>query len=122
MGGGHWPLKGSRSIDDRESENAYKIMELDGSLDYVFSSHCLEHLEKPKEALKEWIRVLKQGGVLYLYLPHTDYMPWRKESMPRWHKHNLYLLDVFEMLARIEVIEIVPKDFWFGQKIIGRKK
>ena len=122
VGGGHWPLKGTRSVDECAEEDAYNITDGSGTLDYVFSSHCLEHLERPKEALKEWIRVLKKDGILYLYLPHTDYMPWRKESMPRWHKHNLYLIDVLEMLEGIGVIEIIAKDFWFGQKIIGRKK
>jgi len=122
VGGGHWPLKGAHSVDDRPEENAYMLTAKSGTLDYVFSSHCLEHLDRPKEALIEWIRALKKRGLLYLYLPHTDYMPWRKESMPRWHKHNLYLLDVLEMLEGIEVIEIIHKDFWFGQKIIGRKK
>jgi len=122
VGGGHWPLKGARSVDDCAKENAYNIANDSNTLDYVFSSHCLEHLERPKEALEEWIRVLKKGGLLYLYLPHSDYLPWRKESMPRWHKHNLYLIDVLEMLEGIEVVEIIAKDFWFGQKIIGRKK
>jgi len=122
VGGGHWPLRGARVIGEGAEEDAYNITDGSGTLDYVFSSHCLEHLERPKEALEEWIRVLKKGGILYLYLPHPDYMPWRKESMPRWHKHNLYLIDVLEMLEGIGVIEIIAKDFWFGQKIIGRKK
>ena len=121
VGGGHWPLKEARVIDD-DIENAYKIREYNGSLDYVFSSHCLEHLEDPRSALKEWIRVLDREGILYLYLPHPDYIPWRKESMPKWHKHNLYLPDVLSMLEGVDVIEIVQKDFWFGQKIIGKKK
>lgn len=121
VGGGKWPLKGARNIDAGELENAYNISEYRDSLDYVFSSHCLEHLEDPKRALKEWIRVLKEGGILYLYLPNPDYMPWRKESMPKWHKHNFYLLDILAMLEGTYVVEIVAKDFWFGQKIIARK-
>lgn len=122
VGGGPSPLPGARAINDNDFENAYRITESTGSLDYVFSSHCLEHLEEPRRALKEWIRVLKQGGTLYLYFPHPDYMPWRVASMPKWHKHNLYLLDVLAMLEAVDVIEIVQKDYWFGQKIIARKR
>jgi len=44
-------------------------------MDFVFSSHLLEHLEKPLDALKEWWRVIKQGGYLVLYLPHKDFYP-----------------------------------------------
>lgn len=47
----------------------------DGSMDFVFSSHCLEHIENTKAALAEWWRVLKHGGYLVLYLPHKNYYP-----------------------------------------------
>ena len=48
-----------------------------GSLDFVFSSHLLEHIayEKVPATLKEWLRVLKVGGYLVLYLPDEDQYP-----------------------------------------------
>lgn len=39
------------------------------SLDYVCASHVLEHLANPINALLEWHRVLKGGGLLYLVVP-----------------------------------------------------
>jgi len=39
------------------------------SLDYVVSSHVLEHLANPVRALLEWHRVLKPGGIIYLVVP-----------------------------------------------------
>ncbi len=47
----------------------------DGSLDYVFSSHCLEHTADPAKTLREWTRVLRPGGSLVLLLPHKDIYP-----------------------------------------------
>jgi ADP-heptose:LPS heptosyltransferase len=47
----------------------------DGSMDAVYSSHTLEHVEKPKDVLKEWWRCVKVGGYLVLYLPHKDFYP-----------------------------------------------
>jgi SAM-dependent methyltransferase len=41
----------------------------DGSLDFVIANHLLEHLEDPIKALKEFHRVLRKDGVLYLALP-----------------------------------------------------
>ena len=38
----------------------------DRSLDFVYSSHLLEHLEEPEKVLKEWWRVIKVGGHLVL--------------------------------------------------------
>ncbi len=41
----------------------------DDSLDYVVSSHVLEHVANPVAALKEWVRVLRHGGIIYLLVP-----------------------------------------------------
>ena len=45
------------------------------SQDFIFSSHLLEHIVKWRVALKEWWRVLKQGGYLVMYLPDKDEYP-----------------------------------------------
>lgn len=42
------------------------------SYDFVLSSHALEHSANALKALAEWIRVLKDDGVLVLVLPHKD--------------------------------------------------
>lgn len=41
----------------------------DGSLDFVIANHVLEHLEDPVGALEHLLRVLREGGVVYLTLP-----------------------------------------------------
>jgi predicted SAM-dependent methyltransferase len=62
----------------------------DECLDYIFSSHLLEHLPEPQLALEEWFRVLKKDGYLVLYLPLKDCYPNVGESgANRDHKHNL---------------------------------
>lgn len=45
------------------------------SMDFVFSSHALEHIEDFRGALREWWRVIRPGGHLCLYLPHKDHYP-----------------------------------------------
>lgn len=44
----------------------------DQSLDYVLSSHVLEHIWDPIGALKEWIRVLRPTGIIFAIIPHRD--------------------------------------------------
>jgi SAM-dependent methyltransferase len=44
----------------------------DGSYDYLLSCHSLEHLANPLRALENWRRVLRDGGVLLLILPHKE--------------------------------------------------
>lgn len=45
-------------------------------VDYIFSSHCLEHLPDWVGALDYWNTKLKIGGVLFLYLPHKSQKYW----------------------------------------------
>lgn len=50
---------------------ATALREIDsGSYDFVVSSNCLEHVANPLKALREWIRVVKPGGLLLLVLPN----------------------------------------------------
>ncbi|GAB2535337.1 methyltransferase domain-containing protein [Rhodanobacter koreensis] len=44
----------------------------DASYDFVLSSHCIEHLANPLQGLSEWVRVLKDDGLLVLVVPHKD--------------------------------------------------
>jgi predicted SAM-dependent methyltransferase len=58
----------------------------DGEMDWLWSSHLLEHLWSWQLALEDWVRVLRPGGILGLYLPHADYYDnaWNSD-----HKHAL---------------------------------
>lgn len=38
----------------------------------VYSSHCLEHMHAPQEALKEWWQLVKPGGYLFFIVPDED--------------------------------------------------
>lgn len=44
-----------------------------GKYDFILASHCLEHIANPLKALKEWIRILKENGLLLLVLPDKKY-------------------------------------------------
>jgi SAM-dependent methyltransferase len=44
----------------------------DEEFDFVYSSHCLEHLRDPREALENWIRVTRPSGYLVISIPDED--------------------------------------------------
>lgn len=54
----------------------------DGTIDAVWSHHCLEHLDAPLVALKEWARVLRQDGWLFLTIPDCT------EAVSTGHIHS----------------------------------
>jgi len=44
----------------------------DNSQDYVYSSHCLEHIDNIQVVIKDWLRVVKPGGFIITVVPHRD--------------------------------------------------
>lgn len=85
VGSGQWPMPGAVPVELADGGNAMALPE--GLYDYVFSSHCLEHLPNPVAALEHWRSRLKPGGVLFLYLPHPDMEYWLPQNN-RKHLHT----------------------------------
>ena len=44
----------------------------DATFSFLLSEHTLEHCANPLKVLREWIRVIKPGGILFLFLPNKD--------------------------------------------------
>jgi len=82
-----WCLQGSIHIDP-------VINGKDGNdlppelVDYIFSSHCLEHFNDWVSGLEHWVSRIKPGGLLLLYLPDYSQEYWRPWNN-RKHKHIL---------------------------------
>lgn len=47
------------------------------SFDRLIASHVLEHIYQPHLAIKEWRRVIKDGGVLSILIPSDPGLAWR---------------------------------------------
>lgn len=44
----------------------------DNKYDFVYSSHCLEHMRDPVVALRNWVRICKPGGYIFTVVPDED--------------------------------------------------
>lgn len=127
VGAGSWPLPGAIPVQEEAGRNAYSLDEFaDGSLDFVFSSHCLEHLDRWPEALALWSRKLKPGGVMFLYLPHESMLLWRPGAP--WVKDHHKWIPTAEAVAHLlavnglELAERGPeRDEWWSFYLIARK-
>lgn len=68
----------------------------DETYDFVYSSHCLEHLRDVRLALKNWVRILKTGGFLYFVVP--DYALFEGYQWPSKyngdHKHSFSMFPI----------------------------
>jgi len=91
-----------------------------GAWDYVFSSHCLEHLVNPVAALEHWKTRIRPGGVLLLYLPHPEMKYWRPENC-RKHLHLFRPADIAEMLLTLGFVNVIhsERDMAWSFAVVG---
>lgn len=107
VGAGDWPLHGSMPIDLKRGSDALNLPE--GEWNYIFSSHCLEHLGNTVEVLEHWKTRIKPGGVLFLYLPHPDMHYWRPQNC-RKHLHLFYPKDMAMLLTDLGFINVIHSE------------
>jgi SAM-dependent methyltransferase len=127
IGADRWPFPGAIPVYNEPDQNAHKLDRLpDASLDYVHSSHCLEHLEQWPEALRLWVSKLKPGGYLFLYLPHEDMKLWNPGSPwvhdgHKWQPTIAVLKPCLESLG-LHVVDFNPgHDRYWSFHIVAQK-
>jgi len=49
----------------------------DGHFDRLIATHVLEHLYEPHRVLREWTRVVRDGGLLTVLIPTDPGLAWR---------------------------------------------
>ncbi len=101
LGGRTTKLEGWKNVDLYDSEgvdiraDASKLfMVKDQSVSEIYASHILEHFSHTKtlDVLKEWNRVLKIGGKVYISVPDFDAMIklYAKCGMTEFIRNMLY--------------------------------
>jgi SAM-dependent methyltransferase len=90
--------------------------------DFVHSSHCLEHLEDPAIGLRNWFRVVREGGYMIVTVPDEDlyeqgqfpstfnrdhkwtFTIWKSNS---WSERSINVLDMLRTLSpAAEVVKL----------------
>jgi tetratricopeptide (TPR) repeat protein len=107
-------MESVRAWDISDGDAQYMNGVGDESFDFVHSSHCLEHLADPREALHHWLRILKPGGFLIVTIPDEDLYeggqwPSLRNQDHRWsftiqrhrarHDHSINVLDLVREFA-----------------------
>lgn len=89
----------------RDAMNLPDIM-----VNFVFSSHCAEHLPNWVEAFDHWGTRLKKGGVFFVYLPHYSQVYWRPF-------HNRKHLHIFTP----QIIRDYLHDYGYKNVFVGER-
>jgi len=115
-------MTGVRTWDWEDGDAQFLASLADESLDFIHSSHCLEHLVDPAEGLKNWLRALKPGGHIIVTLPDEDlyeqgvfpstfnrdhkwtFTIWKERS---WSDRSLNIVDLIRGLGpQVDVVKV----------------
>jgi SAM-dependent methyltransferase len=85
----------------------------DNHFDYVHSFHCLEHLDDPINALRNWLRICKPYGWLIVGVPHRDLYEKTLLLPSRWNgAHKTFWLPHYgEPPHTLGLLEVAHKAF-----------
>jgi len=105
----------------------------DNTYDFVHSSHCLEHMRNPSEAMQNWIRICKPGGYIVITIPEEDlyeqgvwpstFNPdhktsWTIAKQTSWSPVSVSVIPfLFQYLDKIEIIKIELIDHNFDYSL-----
>jgi SAM-dependent methyltransferase len=120
VGAGRWPLPGATPVEMKDGGDAMDLPA--GCFDYVFSSHCLEHLKDPIGALHHWKSRIRSGGVLFLSLPSPD-MPYWLPQHNRQHLHSWRPADMAQIVSDIGFKNVIhsERDLAWSFQVVGFK-
>lgn len=92
FGGHHAPIYGNTEIIDIYPEHFYRKIRYisDEELDYIFTSHTLEHVKELPYTLREFTRILKPAGYLICIVPSWNCERWRAGG-PNTHLYTFGL-------------------------------
>ncbi len=101
--------------------------------DFVFASHCLEHMHRPREAVLEWWKLVKPGGHLFFLVPDEDlyeqgvfpsrFNPDHKATFTihKEHSWSPASINVRELAASLpggELVSLVQQDNGYDRRLM----
>jgi SAM-dependent methyltransferase len=107
---------------------------IDRQFDFVYASHCLEHMVDPRLALAQWWGLVKPGGVLFVIVPDEDlyeqgFWPSRFNADHKWTftiaKHSSWspvsinLFDLARTLPDGEIMDIRLQDAGYQRHLLS---
>jgi SAM-dependent methyltransferase len=78
--------------------------------DILVASDCLEHIENDETALADWMRILKPGGTLILFVPAYQFL-WSAHDEVN-HHFRRYTGKLLRTRVRNAGFTIARKGFW----------
>jgi SAM-dependent methyltransferase len=122
-----------RQFDLADGDANYITKYVSDTFDYVYASHCLEHMHKPKEALLEWWKLVKPGGHIVFAIPDEDlyeqgvfpsrFNPDHKATFTlskteSWSPLSINVLDMARSLPDGEIVTLALQDHNYDRSLM----
>jgi SAM-dependent methyltransferase len=117
---------------DQQNGDANQITKyVHEEFDFVFSSHCLEHMRNPREAILEWWKLVRPGGHLFFIVPDEDLyeqgvFPSRFNSDHKatftiakaksWSPVSINVLDLVHLLPGAQLVSLALQDACYDRR------
>ena len=118
-------------ILDGDANNICKYVKK--QFDFVFSSHCLEHMKNPFHTIQQWWTLVKENGYLYIIVPDEDlyehgHFPSKHNSEHKWtftllkqketNIRSINIIELFSSLKDARILKIEVQDN--NKKIVAK--
>ena len=135
IGCGDDPIYENARPFDVEHGDANRISNyITEKFDYVFSSHCLEHMCNPYRAIQEWWKLVKLNGYMYIVVPDEDLYEqgvfpsrWNQDHKctftiykdKSWCYFSVNVIDLVKSLPGSRFVKLALQDDGYNYNITG---
>ena len=122
-----------RQFDLADGDANHITRHVHEQFDFVYASHCLEHMHDPRQAVLEWWQLVKPGGHLFFHVPDEDLyeqgvFPSRFNHDHKatftiakdrsWSPVSINVRDLAASLPGGEVVRLVLQDFGYDRRLL----
>ena len=94
-----------------------------GSFDFLISHHSLEHMCDTAWTLREWIRIVKPGGILAIVMPDAAYGPTNDPDHQEDYSAAGFKREVLSTVTEVvDVLEFDTFNNHFSVNVVLKKK
>lgn len=123
----------AQSFDQENGDANYITKYVHDTFDFVYSSHCLEHIYDPKKTILEWWKLVKPGGHLFVTVPDEDlyeqgvfpsrFNPDHKVTFTisktkSWSPVSINVYDLVKTLPNGEILSLTLQDHGYDRSLM----
>jgi SAM-dependent methyltransferase len=123
----------TRRFDVDDGDANYITRYVREQFDFVYASHCLEHMHEPRKAILEWWQLVKPGGHLFFTVPDEDlyeqgvfpsrfnedhkatFTIWKEKS---WSPVSINVRDLADSLPRGQLVRLALQDDNYDRRLM----